>query len=40
MTLARLKSVAGIPIPDTTLRNAAIDLLDPDGIANHVGRTV
>jgi hypothetical protein len=42
MTLARLKSVAGIPIPDTTLCNAAIDLLElssPEFLCTHCLRT-
>src|ERR1700685_3505065 len=42
MTLARLKSVAGIPIPDTTLCNAAIDLLEvssPGFLCTHCLRT-
>src|ERR1700722_6523095 len=42
MTLARLKSVAGIPIPDTTLGNAAIHLLElssPEFLCTHCLRT-
>ncbi|PZV40110.1 HD domain-containing protein [Mesorhizobium kowhaii] len=42
MTLARLKSVAGIPIPDTMLCNAAIDLLEsssPEFLCTHCLRT-
>src|ERR1700723_4388046 len=42
MTLARLKSVAGIPIPYTTLCNAAIDLLElssPGFLCTHCLRT-
>ena len=42
MTLTRLKSVAGIPIPDTTLCNAAIDLLElssPEFLCTHCLRT-
>src|SRR3984957_12853065 len=42
MTLARLKSVAGIPIPDTTLCNAAIDFLElspPEFLFTHCLRT-
>jgi HD superfamily phosphodiesterase len=42
MALARLKSVAGIPIPDTALCNAAIDLLEissPEFLCTHCLRT-
>ena len=42
MAIARLKSVAGIPIPDTTLCNAAIDLLElssPTFLCAHCLRT-
>jgi hypothetical protein len=42
MTLARLNSGAGIPIPDTTLCNAAIDLLElssPEFLCTHCLRT-
>ena len=42
MALARLKSVASIPIPDTTLCNAAIDLLElssPEFLCTHCLRT-
>jgi HD domain-containing protein len=42
MTLARLKSVAGIRIPDTTLCNAAVDLLEsssPQFLCTHCLRT-
>src|SRR5271163_3934918 len=42
MTLARLKSVAGVTIPDTTLCNAAVDLLEsssPKFLCTHCLRT-
>jgi hypothetical protein len=42
MSLARLKSVAGIRIPDTTLCNAAVDLLEsssPQFLCTHCLRT-
>jgi hypothetical protein len=38
MTLARLKSVAGVRIPDTALCNAALDLLEscsPEFLCTH-----
>lgn len=42
MTLARLKSVAGVTIPDTALCNAALDLLEsssPEFLCTHCLRT-
>jgi hypothetical protein len=42
MALARLKSVAGIKLPDTALCNAAVDLLEsccPEFICTHCLRT-
>src|ERR1700681_5111321 len=42
MSLARLKSVAGIRIPDTALCNAAVDLLEsssPEFLCTHCLRT-
>src|SRR6267143_3411746 len=42
MVLARLKSVAGVTIPDTALCKAAIDLLEsssPGFLCNHCLRT-
>ena len=38
MTLARLKSIAGVTIPDTELCNAAVDLLEassPEFLCTH-----
>ena len=42
MTLARIKSVAGVKIPDTALCNAAVDLLEassPEFLCTHCLRT-
>ena len=42
MALARLKLVAGVPIPDTSMCNAAVDLLDassPTFLGTHCLRT-
>jgi HD domain len=42
MTLARLKSIAGVTIPDTELCNAAVDLLEassPEFLCTHCLRT-
>ena len=42
MTLARLKSIAGVTIPDTELCNAAVDLLEassPEFLCTHCFRT-
>jgi hypothetical protein len=42
MTLARLKSVAGVTIPDTALCNSAVDLLEsssPEFLCTHCLRT-
>ena len=42
MALARLKSVAGVTIPDTALCNAAVDLLEsssPEFLCTHCLRT-
>src|ERR1700688_4693501 len=42
MTLARVKSVAGVRIPDTALCNAAVDLLEscsPAFLCSHCLRT-
>ena len=42
MTLVRMKSVAGVKIPDTELCNAAVDLLEsssPEFLCSHCLRT-